>query len=95
MMELQKQFGEMYLGGKKTISTDHLFLANLRIKCQIDVGEFEGLLYNMLYEEPFSNNRFDIIDERNDYTITDYVSQYFGITIGETETCLTFHGEKI
>ena len=32
MKELQKRFGEIYLGGKKTISTDNLFiLGNIRI----------------------------------------------------------------
>ena len=48
----------------------------------MDVGEFEGFLYNMLSEEPFKNHRFDMTDENNDYTIYDYVSQHFGITIG-------------
>ena len=60
----------------------------------MDAGEFEGLLYNMLSEEPFTNHRFDITDEKNDYTISDYVSYNFGITIGETWTCLTCHAEK-
>ena len=57
-------------------------------------SEFEGILYNMLSEEPFTNHRLDITDEKDDYTISDYVSQYFGITIGETWTCLTFHATK-
>ena len=54
-------------------------------------GEFEGLLYNMLSEEPFKNRRFDITDEKDDYAISDYVSQNFGIIIGETWTCITCH----
>ena len=57
-------------------------------------GEFEGLLYNMLYEEPFANHRFDMTYENDDYIISDYVSHYFGITIGEIWTCLTCHAKK-
>ena len=49
----------------------------------MDAGEFEGFLYNMLSEEPFNNLKFDITDEKDDYTIYDYVSQHFGILIGE------------
>ena len=33
-------------------------------------------------------------DENEDYTISDYVSQHFGITIGETMTCLTCYDTK-
>ena len=59
----------------------------------MDAGEFEGLLYNMLSEEPFKNKIFDMIEENDDYTIPDYVSQHFGILIGETWTCLTCHAK--
>ena len=61
----------------------------------MDAGEFEGLLYNMLSEKPFTNHRFYMTDERNDYTISNYASQDFGITIGETWTCLTCHTKKL
>ena len=48
MRELQKQFGEIYLGVKK-ISTDMFFiLENITTNCQMDASEFEGLLYTML-----------------------------------------------
>ena len=57
----------------------------------MDASEFEGLLYNMLSEEPFANNRLDITDENDDYKTSDYVSQHFGIKIGDTMTCLTCH----
>ena len=60
----------------------------------MDASEFEGLLYNMLSEETFANHRLDMIDEKNHYTISDYVSQHFGITIGEKLTCLTCHAKK-
>ena len=33
-------------------------------------------------------------DENDDYTISDYVSQHFGITIGETWKYLTCHDTK-
>ena len=36
----------------------------------------------MLSEEPLANHNFDITDKKDDYTISDYVSQHFGITIG-------------
>ena len=55
MMELQKSFGEIYLGKEIIISTDHFFiLENLRINFQMDAGGFEGLLYNILSEEHFA-----------------------------------------
>ena len=81
--ELQKSFGEIYLGGKKTRSTDLLFiLENITTNCQMDASEFQGLLYTMLSEEPFANHRLDMIDGNEEYTISDYVSHNFFITIG-------------
>ena len=35
-----------------------------------------------------------MIDGNEEYTISDYVSHHFVITIGETWTCLTFHSTK-
>ena len=64
-------------------------LANLVTNCQMYASEFEGLLYNMLSEEPFENDRLDMTYENKDNT-----SQHFTITIGETMTCLTFHATK-
>ena len=61
----------------------------------MDASESEDLSYNMLSEEPFANHICDMTDKKNDYTISDYVSQYFGITIGETWTCLTRHAKKV
>ena len=55
----------------------------------MDAVELYGLLYNMLSEESFKNHRFDMTDKNKDYTIYNYVSRHFGITIGETWTCLT------
>ena len=94
LRELQKCFGEIYLGEKK-ICTDMLFiLAKIKTNCQMDASEFEGLFYNMLSEEPFANHILDISDENEKYIITDYVSQHFAITIEETLTCLTCHATK-
>ena len=56
----------------------------------MDASKFEGLLYNILSEEPFANHRLDITDEKDDYTISYYASHYLGITIGEKRRCLTF-----
>ena len=33
-------------------------------------------------------------EETDDYTISDYVSQNFGILIGETWTCLICHAKR-
>ena len=48
----------------------------------------------MLSEEPFANHRLDMTDEKDDYTISDFMVQHFGITIGETCTCITCHAQK-
>ena len=66
-------------------------LANIMTNCQMDGIEFKVLLYNMLSEEPFANHRLYMTDENDDYTISDYVSKHFGITIVEKITCLTCH----
>ena len=42
--ELQKNFGDICLEGKKTISTYGFFIIeNLRIDCHMDAAEFEEL----------------------------------------------------
>ena len=53
-------------------------------------GEFEGLLYTILSEEPFNNQRFNMTEETDDYTIADF-SQNFGMIFGWTMICLTCH----
>ena len=91
MKELQICFGDIYLGGG-IFANDVLFIMeNIRIYCQMDAGEFDGLLYNILSEEPFKNQLFLMTEETDYYTISDYVSQYFGMLIGETWTCITCH----
>ena len=61
--ELQKVFGEIYLGGEKNISTDMFFiLANIATNCQMDASGFEGMVYTILSEEPFANHRLDMTD---------------------------------
>ena len=69
-------------------------LSNITTDCQMDASEFEGLLYNILSEEPFANHRLDMTDGNEEYTISDYVSQHFATTIGETWTCITCHATK-
>ena len=59
----------------------------------MNAGKFEGLLYNMLSEEPFKNRRFHKTEETDDYTISNYVSQQFGMIIGEKWTCITCHAK--
>ena len=83
-------FGGIYLG--KKFATDVFFImVNIRLYCQINAGEFEGLLYTILSEEHFKSQIFYMKVEMDDYIIYDYVSQNFGIVIGETMTCLTCH----
>ena len=90
LRELQKQFGEIYLGREKNIYTDMFFiLANITTNCQMVASVFEWMLYTMLSEEPFVNHRLDMTDENEEYAISDYMSQNFAITIGETWTFLT------
>ena len=84
-----------YIYGGGIISTDELFiLENIRINFHMDVGKFERLLYNMLSEEHLKNHRFDMTDEKDDYTISEYVSQHFDILMEETCTCLTCHSKN-
>ena len=94
--ELQKKIGEIYLGRKKTISTDMFFIVvNITTNCQMDASEFEGMIYNMLSEEPFTYHILDNPDGNEESTISDYLSQNFSITIGETCTCLTCESNGI
>ena len=57
----------------------------------MDAAELYGLLYTTLSEEPFKNQRICIKNEKDNYTISYHVSQYFGMLIGETMTCLSYH----
>ena len=58
-------------------------LANITTNCHMDASEFGGVLYTMLSEELFANHRLDMTDGNEEYTISDYVSQNFFITIVE------------
>ena len=60
----------------------------------MDASEFEGLLCHMLSEEPFAYHRLYMTYKKDDCSISDYMSQRFGITIGETMICLTCHAKK-
>ena len=81
---------------EKTISTDMFFiLANITTTCQMDASEFEGMIYNMISEEPFTHHILDNPDGNEESTISDYLSQNFSVTIGETWTCLTCESNRI
>ena len=69
-------------------------LENITTNCQMDASEFGGLLNTMLSEEPFVNHRLDMADGNEEYKISDYLSQHFSTTIGETWTYLTCHATK-
>ena len=38
-------------------------LVNITTNFQMGASEFEGMLYTMLFEEPFANHRLDMTDE--------------------------------
>ena len=69
-------------------------VANITTTCQIDASEFEGMIYNMLSEEPFTHHILDDPDGNEVITISDYLSQNFSVTIGETWTCLTCQSSR-
>ena len=60
----------------------------------MDADGFERLLFNILSEEPFKNQRIHMTEEKYDYTIYDCISQNFCMLIGETMTCLSCHKKK-
>ena len=81
-----------YVQGGETIATYVFFIMeNIGIYCQMDVGQFEDLLYTILSEEPFKNQRFHMMEKTDYYNISDYVYQHFVMIIGETTACLTCH----
>ena len=64
-------------------------MANITTTCQMDANEYEGMIYNIISEEPFTHQILDNLDGNEEITISDYLSRNFSITIGETWTCLT------
>ena len=96
--ELQKGFGEMYFGSKKTILSDNFFITtNTRINNHMDAGEFDGFFHRRLLENPFKYNIIRIKtsdDDLTNWTISDYMSHYFGFKITDTMTCFSCHQNK-
>ena len=70
-------------------------LANITTNCQMDSSESEGMIYTMLYEEPFAHHILDMTDGNEESIISDYFSHNFSITIGETWTCLICETNRI
>ena len=48
----------------------------------------------MLSEEPFTHHILEDPDGNEEITISDYLSQNFSVTIGETWTCLTCESSR-
>ena len=69
-------------------------VANITTTCQMDSSEFEGMIYNMLSEGPFTHHILDNHDGNEESTISEYLSQNFSITIGNTWTCLTCESNR-
>ena len=70
-------------------------MENITTNCQMDASEFEGMIYTMLSKEPFAHHILDMNDGNEESTISDYLSQNFSITIGETWKCLTCESNRI
>ena len=49
----------------------------------MDAAEFEGFLCTNLSEQIFKNQKMNIKYEKYDFTISDYVSQNFGMLVGK------------
>ena len=47
---------------------------NITTNCQMDANEFEGILFTMLSEEPFTHHILDNPDGNEKSTISDYLS---------------------
>ena len=60
----------------------------------MNADEFEGSLYTILSEQPLDIQIIHITEGNDDYTISDHVSQHFGMLIGETMICLSYHQNK-
>ena len=60
----------------------------------MNAPEIEGLLYTTLLENPFKNQKHNIKNSEDDWTVSDYLSQNFGMKIGVTMKCLSFHQNK-
>ena len=69
-------------------------VANITTTCQMDASEFEGMIYNMISEEPFTHHILEDPDGNEEITISDYLSQNFSVTIGETWTCFTCESSR-
>ena len=52
-------------------------VANITTTCQMDASEFEGMIFNMLSEEPFTHHILNDPDVNEVITISDYFSQKF------------------
>ena len=61
LQELQNIFGHIYIGGQKTLITDHLFIGgNVRVNEQMNASEFERLLYIILSEKTSKDEKVHI-----------------------------------
>ena len=88
----------MYLGGKKTIISDYLFIVkNIRMDCHMDASECEGFFYKTLSDNPFKNQIINIrisSDYLTNWTIVGDLYHYSRLKIADTMTCLSYHQNK-
>ena len=49
MKDLQKRFGEIYLGGKRNSTNDFFILENIWINCQMDASDLQRVLQTKYY----------------------------------------------
>ena len=64
-------------------------VTNITTNCQMNTSDFEEMIYTMLSEEPFAQHILDMTDGNEESTRSDYLSQNFSITIGETCPCFS------
>ena len=61
----------------------------------MDAAEFYGLLFTILSYKTSKNHIIHMIEEKYDYTMSNYVSQNFCIIIVERMTCISCHRNKL
>ena len=52
-------------------------VANITTNFQMDASEFEGMIYNILSEEPFSHHILDMTNGNEVSTISDFFLEFF------------------
>ena len=68
--KLQKTIVRYIQVGGDITTNEFFIISNVIIYFQMDADKFQGLLYTILLEEPFKNQRIHMTEEKYDYTIS-------------------------